>query len=111
MSKQSATWTLYIFGTGSSFSGYRDANGNIWLKLKETKAKNVAMATSQYSTSLFDVGFKFQLSLSGDIPRFMICVHSQSIYDGINFQMSRIANGMASASSCKNYNLSCRGKF
>ena len=49
------------------------------LKLKETKAKNVAMATSQYSTSLFDVGFKFQLSLSGDIPRFMFCVHSQSI--------------------------------
>lgn len=35
-------------------------------KLKETKAKNVAMAISQYSTSLFDVGFKFQLSLSGD---------------------------------------------
>ena len=80
-------------------------------KLKEPKARNVAVATSQYSTSLFDVGFKFQLSLSGDIPRFMVCVHSQSIYDGINFQMSRIANGMASASSCKNHNLSCRGKF
>ena len=35
-------------------------------KLKKTKAQNVAMATSQYSTSLFNVGFKFQLSLSGD---------------------------------------------
>lgn len=81
------------------------------LKLKETKAKDVAMATSQYSTLRFDVGFKFQLSLSGDIPRFMICVHSQSIYDGINFQMSRTANGMASASSCRNHDLSCRGKF
>ena len=35
-------------------------------KLKKTKAQNVAMATSQYSTSLFNAGFKFQLSLSGD---------------------------------------------
>lgn len=80
-------------------------------KLKETKAKNVAMATSQYSTSLLWTLVSSFSNLSGDIPRFMICVHSQSIYDGINFQMSRIANGMASASSCKNQNLSCRGKF
>ena len=35
-------------------------------KLKESKARNVAMATAQYSSSLFNVGFKFQLSLSGD---------------------------------------------
>ena len=49
-----------------------------------TKAKNVAMVTSQYGTSLFDVGFK-HLFLEIDIPRFMICLHSQSIYDGSNF--------------------------
>ena len=104
MSKQSAVWILYMFGTGSSFSGVETQMVIFGLKLKETEAKDVAMATSQYSTSLFDVGFKFQLSLSGDIPRFMICVHSQSIYDGINFQMSRTANGMVSASSCKNHN-------
>lgn len=55
-----------MFGTGSSFSLYRDANGNIQLKAKRDLAENVAVATSQYSTTLFDVGFKLQLSLSGD---------------------------------------------
>lgn len=81
-------------------------------KLKETKAKNVTMVTSQYGTSLFHVGFKFQSSLSGD--------QYSSFHDLSPFskylwclQFLNVKNSwwVASVLSCKNHNLSCRGKF
>ena len=59
---------------------------------KETQAKIVAMATSQYATScvflMHNIGAKFQLSssiLSWETLHFVICLHAVTTHDVINF--------------------------